>query len=96
MGRLVFNLLLMVLFGIVIIPVLLGTLLLVLCGLAPPLIFLTSFIFFILWGSHWMFATWFLGGTVIWCGFAHYVVLKMAKNPQSRPSNTMILILMES
>jgi len=43
-----------------------------------------------------MFATWFLGGTVIWCGFAHYVVLKMAKNPQSRPSNTMILILMES
>lgn len=93
MGRLVVSLLLMVLFVIVIIPVLLGLLLLVLCGLAPPLIFLTSFIVFIFWGSHWMFAAWFLGGTVMWCGVAHYVVLKTAKKQQSRPNNTMILIL---
>ena len=40
-----------------------------------------------------MFATWFLGGTVMWCGVAHYVVFKMAKNQQSRPNHTMILIL---
>jgi hypothetical protein len=86
------NPLLKVLAGIVTIPLLLGIVLLVFCGFAPPLIFLLSFFFFILWGSNWVFAVWFLGGVILWCGIAHSVVFQMARKKQSRP-NAMILPL---
>lgn len=91
-GRRAFNLLLKLLFGIVIVPILLGIMLFLFCGFAPPLIFLFSFFVFILWGSHWTFAAWFLGGTVLWCAVAFSVVFHMARQKQRR-ANAMILLL---
>jgi hypothetical protein len=91
-GRPASNLLLKVLSGIVAVPILLGIVLFVFCGFAPPLVFLLSIYFFFLWGSRWIFAVWFLGGVILWCGAAHYVVFQMARKKQSRP-NAMILPL---
>jgi hypothetical protein len=83
MERPAFYLFLKVLFGIVAVPLVLGMMLFLLCGFAPPLIFLLAFFFFSLWGSHWVVVC-VMGGLIVWCGAAQVVVLQKTKKEQSR------------
>jgi hypothetical protein len=84
-GRPTSNLWLKVIAGIVAFPLVLGIMFFVLCSMLSPLIFFMFFLFFTLWGSR-IFAIWFFGGVILWCGIAHYAVFQMEKEKHRRPN----------